>query len=71
MDKNKKITLGVFVGAICFYIEAAISFLNRGSSNTMGIMFLCLGSSLVAIGGSIANKHKNKDNDNSSNNYGE
>ncbi|AQX75454.1 hypothetical protein SaSA20_0397a [Streptococcus agalactiae] len=34
----------------------------------MGIMFLCLGSSLVAIGGSIANKHKNKDNDNSSNN---
>lgn len=34
----------------------------------MGIMFLCLGSSLVAKDGSIANKHKNKDNDNSSNN---
>lgn len=68
MDKNNKVALGFFIGAICFYIMAAISFLNRGSNNTVWIMFLCLGSSWVAIGGSIANKHKNKDDDTSSNN---
>lgn len=67
MDKNKKIAVAFFIGAICFYIVAVISFLNRDSSNTMWVMFLCLGSSWVAIGGSIANKHKNKYDDNSSN----
>lgn len=69
MDK-KKTALVFFIGAIFFYIVAAITFLNRGSSNTMWIIFLCIGSSWVAIGGAIANKHKNKDNGNFSNDQG-
>lgn len=72
MKKNEKIAKGFFIGAICFYIVAAIIFLNKGSnSNTMWIMFLCLGSSWVVIGGSFANKQKNKDDNNFSNNQGE
>ncbi len=68
MNKNKKIAFGFFIGAICFYIAAAITFLNRSTSNTMVIVFLCIGSSWLAIGGSFSNRDKNKDGDNSSNN---
>lgn len=59
MNKNKKIALYFFIGAICFYIGAVISFLNRESSNTMWILFLCIGSSLLAIGGTSSNKGEN------------
>ena len=63
---NKKIAFGFYIGAILFYIAAAITFLNRSTSHTMGIAFLCVGSSCLAIGGSLSNKDKNKDDDNSS-----
>ncbi len=68
MDKNKKMALCFFMAAICSYIAAAIIFLNRSSSNTTGIVFICVGSTWVAIGGSFSNKDKNKDDDNSSSN---
>lgn len=70
MNKNKKIAQGFFIGAIFFYIVAAITFLSRVSSSTMWIMFMFLGYSWVAIGGFIVNKQKNKSDDNSSNNQG-
>lgn len=63
MGKNKKIALGFYIGAICFYIIAAIAFYNRSAGDTTGIVFLCVGSSWVAIGGSFAGKDKNKDDD--------
>lgn len=68
MNKNKKISLVFYIGAICFYIAAAVSFLNRTTSSNMGIVFICVGSSWVAIGGSLANKYKKEKSDNSSEN---
>lgn len=58
MKKNKKIALFFYLGAIGFYIASAVSFLNNSTNSTLGVVFLCLGSSWVAIGGSLANKDK-------------
>ena len=58
-DKTNKTvsTLNFFI-AVCFYIVSIIDFVNR--DNSMGVFYLCLGSTFMCLGSVYLNKDKNK-----------
>lgn len=56
-EKTNKIvsTLNYFTSA-CFYICAIINFVNK--NNSIGIFYLCLGSTFLCLGSVYLNKDK-------------
>ena len=61
-NKNKKTNKRVsnlnYLGSVCFYIVAIISFINK--NNSMGAVYLCLGSTFLCLGSSYSNKDNSK-----------
>jgi len=62
MKKDDKInntvsTLNYFT-AVCFYIVSIINFVSK--DNTMGIFYLCLGTTFMCLGTVWLNKDKDK-----------
>lgn len=47
-----------FLSSICFYLVAAINFVNKDSST--GVIYICLGSTFLCLGTTFINKNKNK-----------
>ncbi|MBQ9072185.1 MAG: hypothetical protein IJY25_03400 [Bacilli bacterium] len=58
-DKTNKIvsTLNYFT-AVCFYIVSIINFVNK--DNSIGVVYLCLGSTFLCLGSVYLNKDKDK-----------
>ncbi len=58
-NKNSNTTAMLyFLSSICFYIVAAINFVNKDSST--GIIYICLGSTFLCLGTTFINKDKDK-----------
>jgi len=55
-DKNKIVSNLNYFSAVCFYICAIINFINR--NNSMGVVYLCLGSTFLCLGSVYLNKDK-------------
>ena len=54
-----------YLSSILFYIAAIITFAT-GNENSMGVMWLCLGSAFLCLGSAFLNKsNENNDNENS------
>lgn len=60
MKKRKAYTVLYYVAAICFYVAAVISFLVSGDSG-MGVVWLCLGSAMLALGAAAQNTAKTQE----------
>ena len=56
-NSNKKIAALYYFASVCFYIAAIINFIN-GENKSIAIIFLCLGSSNLCMGGVYLNKDK-------------
>lgn len=54
---NKIVSTLNYFTAVCFYICAIINFINK--DNSMGIFYLCLGSTFMCLGSVYLNKDKN------------
>lgn len=55
---NKIVSTLNYFTAVCFYICAIIDFVNK--DNSMGIFYLCLGSTFMSLGSVYLNKDKKK-----------
>ena len=55
---NKIVSTLNYLTAVCFYICAIIDFVNK--DNSMGIFYLCLGSTFMCLGSVYLNKDKKK-----------
>lgn len=62
---KKKIEISFSIAALIFIIAAAISFLNNNSP--LGVVFLCVSSTLIIIGGVYSHKDQHTDSDSTSN----
>lgn len=47
-----------FLSSICFYLIAAINFLNKESS--AGVIYICLGSTFLCLGSTYISNDKNQ-----------
>ena len=47
-----------YFSAMCFYVVSIIDFINK--DNTMGAVYLCLGSAFLCLGSTNTNKDKNE-----------
>ena len=56
--KNKIVSILNYFSSICFYIVAIINFIKDNSS--MGVIYLCLGATLLCLGSVYLNKDKEK-----------
>ncbi len=59
MKKEKKRAILFYLASICFYLTSIICFTSKNDTS-MGIVWLCLGSAMLCLGGTYLNK-KNKD----------
>ena len=51
-----------YIVAVLFYLSAIVTFVD-GNDNSMGVVWLCLGSTFLCLGSVYLNKSKeNKDN---------
>ena len=57
-EKNEKIAVLYFIAAVCFYVTSIICFIGRKSGTA--VVFMCLGSANLCLGGVYLDK-KNKD----------
>ena len=55
---NKTVSILNYFTAVCFCIVSVINFKNK--ENSMGIFYLCLGSTFLCLGSVWLNKSKKK-----------
>lgn len=60
MKKEKTCAILYYVSAVLFYAAAAINLLG-GDNTSTGIVWLCLGSTMLCLGSVWLNKAKKKD----------
>lgn len=58
MKKEKIRSICFYIVSVLFYLAAIISFVE-GNDNSMGVVWLCLGSSFLCLG----SVHKKQEND--------
>lgn len=63
MKHNKIVAILYFFSAIAFYITSALTFTSDGSTG-MGVMWLCIGSTFLALGVVYFNLNKSNGNQN-------
>ena len=62
MKKEKTSAVLYYIASFCFYAAAIINFTsNRG--NSMGVVWLCLGSTMLCLGSVWLNKSKKSEKD--------
>ncbi len=59
MKKNKIFSALYYVTAILFYLSAIINFAD-GNSNSMAVIWMCLGTTFLCLGLSYSKKRKEK-----------
>ncbi len=53
-NTNKIVSTLNYLSSVCFYIVSIINFIDR--NNSMGILYLCLGSTFMCLGTVWLNK---------------
>lgn len=53
-NSNKIVSILNYFSAVCFYIVSVINFMNK--DNSMGVFYLCLGSTFLCLGTVWLNK---------------
>lgn len=56
-NTNKIVSTLNYFSSVCFYIVSIINFIDR--NNSMGILYLCLGSTFMCLGTVWLNKDTN------------
>ncbi len=64
MKKFKISAILYYVAALCWYIAAIICFTSE--SSRVGVIWLCLGSSMLCLGSASLNKYRKEKNSDSS-----
>ena len=62
MKKNKIGSTLFYISAVAFYLAAIINF-AIGNHNSMGVVWLCLGSTFLCLGSVYVNKSKENNDD--------
>ena len=62
MKNYKKISTLYCISAVLFNLAAIITFVS-GNRNSMGVVYLCLGSTFLCLGSSYAKKAKKDEDD--------
>lgn len=55
---NKTKSIICYFSSVCFYIASIFNFVNK--SNSMAVVYLCLGSTFLCLGSVYLNKDKEK-----------
>lgn len=59
MKKEKTCAILYYISAVLFYVVAAINFFSD-KDTSMGVVWLCLGSTMLCLGSVWLNKSKKK-----------
>lgn len=62
MKKEKTSAVLYYIASFCFYVAAIINFTSN-SGNSMGVVWLCLGSTMLCLGSVWLNKIKKSEKD--------
>lgn len=57
MKREKTCAILYFISSFCFYISAIINFVGHGDASK-GVVWLCLGTTMLCIGSMWLNKSK-------------
>lgn len=60
MKKEKTCAVLYYISAVLFYVVAAINLLGDNNDTSMGVVWLCLGSTMLCLGFVWLNKSKKK-----------
>lgn len=60
MKREKICAILYYTASVCFYLAAAIQFFS-GNDTSMGVVWLCLGSTMLCLASVWLNKMKKKD----------
>ena len=55
---NRTTSVLYYFSSVCFYIASIFDFVNK--SNSMVVVHLCLGTTIISLGNVYLNKDKNK-----------
>lgn len=61
MKNYKKISTINYICSLLWYLATIITFLTEHELNSMGVMYLCLGSTFLCLGSVCYNKSKSND----------